>query len=177
MSDLLSTVVSAGTFEGNQELRSRSELTAKEVMREVGAVLRMSEADVALLAEVEADPGEDQTMIINMGPQHPSTHGVLRLMLELKGETVLRCKPIIGYLHTGMEKTGESLTFMQGGTNVTRMDYASPLNNELVFSMATEKLLGIDGDIPERAVWMRMLLSEMNRMSSHLLFMASNGMD
>ena len=173
------TIVSAaaGTSEGNQELRSRSELTAKEVMREVGAVLRMSEADAALLAEVEADPGEDQTMIINMGPQHPSTHGVLRLMLELKGETVLRCKPIIGYLHTGMEKTGESLTFMQGGTNVTRMDYLSPLNNELVFSMATEKLLGIDGDIPERAVWIRMLLSELNRMSSHLLFMASNGMD
>jgi NADH-quinone oxidoreductase subunit D len=137
----------------------------------------MSEADAALLAEVEADPGEDQTMIINMGPQHPSTHGVLRLMLELQGETVLRCKPIIGYLHTGMEKTGESLTFMQGGTNVTRMDYLSPLNNELVFSMATEKLLGIDGDIPERAVWIRMLLSELNRMSSHLLFMASNGMD
>jgi NADH-quinone oxidoreductase subunit D len=167
----------AGTNEGNQELRSRSELTAKEVMREVGAVLRMSEADAALLAEVEADPGEDQTMIINMGPQHPSTHGVLRLMLELKGETVLRCKPIIGYLHTGMEKTGESLTFMQGGTNVTRMDYLSPLNSELVFSMATEKLLGIDGDIPERAVWIRMLLSELNRMSSHLLFMATNGMD
>jgi len=140
-------------------------------------VLRMSEADAALLAEVEADPGEDQTMIINMGPQHPSTHGVLRLMLELKGETVLRCKPIIGYLHTGMEKTGESLTFMQGGTNVTRMDYLSPLNSELVFSMATEKLLGIDGDIPERAVWIRMLLSELNRMSSHLLFMATNGMD
>ena len=87
-------------------------------------------------------------MVINMGPSHPSTHGVLRLMLELQGETVLRCKPIIGYLHTGMEKTGEQLTFMQGGTNVTRMDYASPLNNELVFSMATEKLLGIDGDIP-----------------------------
>ena len=73
-------------------------------------------------------------MIINMGPQHPSTHGVLRLMLELQGETVLRCKPIIGYLHTGMEKTGEQLTYMQGGTNVTRMDYLSPLNNELVFS-------------------------------------------
>jgi NADH-quinone oxidoreductase subunit D len=98
-------------------------------------------------------------------------------MLELQGETVLRCKPIIGYLHTGMEKTGESLTYMQGGTNVTRMDYLSPLNNELVFSLAVEKLLGIDGDIPERAVWMRMLLSELNRMSSHLLFLATNGMD
>ncbi|MDA2944242.1 MAG: NADH-quinone oxidoreductase subunit D [Actinomycetota bacterium] len=163
--------------EGAQELRPRSELTAREVMREVGAVLRLSEAEAAKLGDLPEDPDEDQTMVINMGPSHPSTHGVLRLMLELQGETVLRCKPIIGYLHTGMEKTGEQLTFMQGGTNVTRMDYASPLNNELVFSMATEKLLGIDGDIPERAQWMRMLLSELNRMSSHLLFMATNGMD
>jgi len=167
------TIVSAGTAEGGQELLSRSELTAKELLREVGSVLRLSETEAALLAEAP----EDQTMIINMGPQHPSTHGVLRLMLELQGETVLRCKPIIGYLHTGMEKTGEALTYMQGGTNVTRMDYLSPLNNELVFSMAVEKLLGIDGDIPERAVWMRMLLSELNRMSSHLLFLATNGMD
>ncbi|MFM7410422.1 MAG: NADH dehydrogenase (quinone) subunit D [Actinomycetota bacterium] len=140
----------------------------------------MTEAQAAALATDNVDPTEvpeDQSMIINMGPQHPSTHGVLRLMLELQGERVLRCKPIIGYLHTGMEKTGEDLTFMQGGTNVTRMDYLSPLNNELVFSMAVEKLLGIDGDIPERAVWMRMLLSELNRMSSHLLFLATNGMD
>jgi NADH-quinone oxidoreductase subunit D len=158
-------------------MRSRSELRPQELMREIGAVLRMSEAEVAALGSVPSDPEEDQTMIINMGPQHPSTHGVLRLMLELQGETVLRCKPVIGYLHTGMEKTGEALTFLQGGTNVTRMDYLSPLNNELVFSMAVEKLLGIDGDIPERAVWMRMLLSEMNRISSHLLFLATNGMD
>lgn len=173
----MSTIISAGTNEGGQELRSRSELTAKELFREVGSVLRLSEAEAAKLAEVQTEAPEDQTMIINMGPQHPSTHGVLRLMLELQGETVLRCKPIIGYLHTGMEKTGESLTYMQGGTNVTRMDYLSPLNNELVFSLAVEKLLGIDGDIPERAVWMRMLLSELNRMSSHLLFLATNGMD
>ncbi|MED5298336.1 MAG: NADH-quinone oxidoreductase subunit D, partial [Actinomycetota bacterium] len=163
--------------EGAQELRPRSELTASELLREVASVLRLSEAEAAKLGDLPEDPDEDQTMVINMGPSHPSTHGVLRLMLELQGETVLRCKPIIGYLHTGMEKTGEQLTFMQGGTNVTRMDYASPLNNELVFSMATEKLLGIDGDIPERAQWMRMLLSELNRMSSHLLFMATNGMD
>ena len=163
--------------EGAQELRPRSELTASELLREVASVLRLSEAEAAKLGDLPEDPDEDQTMVINMGPSHPSTHGVLRLMLELQGETVLRCKPIIGYLHTGMEKTGEQLTFMQGGTNVTRMDYASPLNHELVFSMATEKLLGIDGDIPERAQWMRMLLSELNRMSSHLLFMATNGMD
>ena len=179
MTDLI-TATPGATAEGNQEMRPRSELTAREVMREVGSVLRMSESQAAALATENVDPTEvpeDQSMIINMGPQHPSTHGVLRLMLELQGERVLRCKPIIGYLHTGMEKTGEDLTFMQGGTNVTRMDYLSPLNNELVFSMAVEKLLGIDGDIPERAVWMRMLLSELNRMSSHLLFLATNGMD
>jgi NADH-quinone oxidoreductase subunit D len=171
----------ADTDEGGQELRPRSELTAKELMREVGAVLRLSEAEAAALGDLPVDPDEleedGQSMIINMGPQHPSTHGVLRLMLELRGETVLRCKPIIGYLHTGMEKTGEQLTYMQGPTNVTRMDYASPFNNELVFSMAVEQLLGIQDDIPERATWMRMLLSELNRMSSHLLFMATNGMD
>ena len=114
-------------------------------------------------------------MIMNMGPQHPSTHGVLRLMLEMEGETVLRTKPIIGYLHTGMEKTGEDLTFLQGPTNVTRMDYASPLFSELAFSLTTEKLLGIE--VPPRAVWIRMLMSELNRLSSHLLFMATNGMD
>jgi NADH-quinone oxidoreductase subunit D len=114
-------------------------------------------------------------MIINMGPQHPSTHGVLRLMLELQGETVLRTKPIIGYLHTGMEKTGEQLTYMQGQTNTTRMDYASPFFNELVFCLAAEALL--DVEIPARATWIRMLLCELNRMSSHLLFMATNGMD
>ena len=116
-------------------------------------------------------------MIINMGPQHPSTHGVLRLMLELEGETVLRTKPIVGYLHTGMEKTGEDLTYLQGPTNVTRMDYAAPLFNELVFSLTTEKLLGIDEDIPERAQWIRMLLTELNRITSNLLFLATNGMD
>ena len=176
MTDLI-TATPGATAEGNQEMRTRSELTAKEVMREVGSVLRLSESEAAALANESGEVAEDQSMIINMGPQHPSTHGVLRLMLELQGERVLRCKPIIGYLHTGMEKTGEDLTFMQGGTNVTRMDYLSPLNNELVFSMAVEKLLGIDGDIPERAVWMRMLLSELNRMASHLLFLATNGMD
>lgn len=120
-------------------------------------------------------PDDDETMIINMGPQHPSTHGVLRVMMELDGETVVRAKPVIGYLHTGMEKTGEELTYVQGGTNVTRMDYASPLSNELVYAMAVEQLL--DLEIPERATWMRMMLCELNRVSSHLLFQATNGMD
>jgi len=163
------------TDEGAQELLpSRKGMTAKELLREVGSVLRMSEADAAA---IEVGPDEDETMIINMGPQHPSTHGVLRLMLELDGETVLRTKPVVGYLHTGMEKQGESLTYLQGGTNVTRMDYASPIFNEVVFCMAAEKLLGIDGEIPERATWMRTLLCELNRMASHLLFLATNGMD
>lgn len=140
------------------------------------AVMRMSEVQAAELADSEPLAGEnDQTMLMNMGPSHPSTHGVLRLMLELDGETVIRSKPVIGYLHTGMEKTGEELTYIQGATNVTRMDYASPLFNELAFSLAVEELIGIE--IPERATWIRMLMTEMNRISSHLLFMATNGMD
>jgi NADH-quinone oxidoreductase subunit D len=163
------------TYEGGQELQPRKGMKAEELLRELGSVLRMSEAEAADLGAT--DPGDDETMIINMGPQHPSTHGVLRLMLELDGETVLRTKPIVGYLHTGMEKTGEDLTFLQGPTNVTRMDYASPLFNELVFSMATEKLLGIEDDIPPRAQWIRMLMTELNRISSHVLFLATNGMD
>jgi NADH-quinone oxidoreductase subunit D len=163
------------THEGSQEMARRGTAGADELLRELGATLRLSEAEAADL--VGEGPSEDQTMIINMGPQHPSTHGVLRLMLELEGETVLRTKPIIGYLHTGMEKTGEELTYLQGPTNVTRMDYASPLFNELAFSLATEKLLGIEEEIPERAQWIRMLLTELNRMTSHLLFLATNGMD
>jgi NADH-quinone oxidoreductase subunit D len=142
--------------------------------RHGSAVLRLAEADAARLAD-ESEEESSRRMIINMGPQHPSTHGVLRLMLELDGETVLRCKPIVGYLHTGMEKTGEQLTYLQGPTNVTRMDYAAPLFNELVFSLATEELLGIQ--VPERAVWIRLLMCELNRISSHLLFQATNGMD
>lgn len=118
---------------------------------------------------------DDERTIMNMGPQHPSTHGVLRLLLELEGENILRSQSIVGYLHTGMEKTGETLSYIQGATNVTRMDYAAPLFNELVFSLAVEKLAGIE--IPPRATWIRMLMCELNRMSSHLLFQATNGMD
>jgi NADH-quinone oxidoreductase subunit D len=120
-------------------------------------------------------PDDSETTIINMGPQHPSTHGVLRVMLELDGETVLQVKPIVGYLHTGMEKTAEELTYVQGATNVTRMDYVAPLSNELVWSLAVETLLGVD--VPPRATWIRMMLVELNRISSHLLFQATNGMD
>src|SRR3982750_2738314 len=116
--------------------------------------LRTTSREVVITGGVWPEDIGD-TMIINMGPQHPSTHGVLRLMMELDSEEVVRIKPVIGYLHTGMEKTGEELTYVQGPTNVTRMDYASPLSNELVYSMAVEKLLDLEG--PTRAPWIRML--------------------
>ncbi|HEX7134192.1 MAG TPA: NADH-quinone oxidoreductase subunit D [Iamia sp.] len=163
------------TAEGAQEMAPRDVAGGVEVLRELGSVLRMSEAEVAAMGDVDDELDDATTTIMNMGPQHPSTHGVLRLMLELDGETVLRTKPVIGYLHTGMEKTGEQLTYLQGPTNVTRMDYASPLFNELAFSLTTEKLLGVE--VPERATWIRMLLCELNRISSHLLFLGTNGMD
>ncbi len=138
---------------------------------DTSAVLRMSEAEATHIGDDE----NDDRVIMNMGPSHPSTHGVLRLMLEMDGETVLRSKPVVGYLHTGMEKTGEELSYVQGCTNVTRMDYAAPLFSELAFSLTTEALLEVE--IPPRATWIRMLLCEINRITSHLLFMATNGMD
>ncbi len=167
--------LTAETTEGAQELHRRRDTSAAELGRERGAVLRLPEGLVLDPQSIDVERSEDETMIINMGPQHPSTHGVLRLMLELDGEFVLRTKPVIGYLHTGMEKTAEELTYVQGATNVTRMDYLSPVTNELGFSMAVELLLGVE--VPDRAVWIRMLMSELNRISSHLVWMATNGMD
>jgi len=161
----------AETSEGAQEMQLRMDTTGVEALREMGSVLRIPH----LPEDVDEVPTPDNTMIINMGPQHPSTHGVLRVMMELDGETVLRSKPVMGYLHTGMEKTGEDLTYLQGTTNVTRMDYVSPLFNELCFSMATEALLGLE--VPPRAGWIRMLMTELNRMSSQVLWLATNGMD
>jgi NADH-quinone oxidoreductase subunit D len=114
-------------------------------------------------------------MIINMGPQHPSTHGVLRLLLELDGETVIRCTPIIGYLHTGIEKNTEYRTWMQGVTYVTRADYLSPFFNELGYCLAVERLLGIEA--PPRAQVIRVLMNELNRISSHLVWLATGGME
>ena len=167
-------LLTAETSEGAQELQRRQSTKINELGREVGSVLRLDGHGFDPNS-VDYDYRDDETVIINMGPSHPSTHGVLRLMLELDGEFVLRTKPVIGYLHTGMEKTGEELSYVQGATNVTRMDYLSPVINELCYSMAVEKLLGID--VPERAVWIRMMMSELNRMSSHLVWMATNGMD
>ena len=163
------------TFEGAQELAPRSATSVQELARESGAVLRLPEGAAIDPGDIDVEVSEDETMIINMGPQHPSTHGVLRVMLELDGETVLRSKPVIGYLHTGMEKNQEELMYIQGSTNVTRMDYLSPIFNETVFSIAVEELLGVE--VPDRATWIRMLMMELNRVASHLLFMATNGMD
>ena len=162
------------TSEGVQGLQRRESTPASELSREVGSVLRV-DGHAFDPNSVDYERRDDETMIINMGPSHPSTHGVLRIMLELDGEFVLRAKPVIGYLHTGMEKTGEELSYVQGGTNVTRMDYLSPVTNELSYSMAVESLLGIE--VPERATWIRMMMSELNRISSHLVWMATNGMD
>jgi NADH-quinone oxidoreductase subunit D len=163
------------TAEGSQELAPVGGTSPVELVIERGGVLRVPE-DAALDPDAaDASFGAGETMILNVGPQHPSTHGVLRMMVELEGETILRSKPVIGYLHTGMEKTGEELTYVQGATNVTRMDYLSPLHNELVYSLAVEKLLGIE--IPPRATWIRMLMCELNRISSHVMWAATNGMD
>ena len=166
---------SADTSEGAQELAGRALTDERLLGLERGAVLRLPEGAALDVGDINVESPEDETMIINLGPQHPSTHGVLRVMLELKGETVLRTKPVIGYLHTGMEKTAEDLMYVQGGTNVTRMDYLSPFFNECAFALAVEKLLDIE--VPERAQWIRMLMMELNRMSSHVLFLATNGLD
>ena len=119
--------------------------------------------------------GGDRTMVLNMGPQHPSTHGVLRLVLELEGETVLRAIYDIGYLHTGFEKSFESKTYSQGITLTDRMDYLAPLSNNLGFCLATEKLLGLE--IPSRAQWIRVLLTELTRIQSHLVWLGTHAID
>ncbi len=128
---------------------------------------------------VVAGLGEEpeERVVVNMGPQHPSTHGVLRLILELDGETVTEARCGIGYLHTGIEKNMEFRSWTQGVTFVTRMDYLSPFYNETAYCLAVEKLLGIEDDIPEKANVMRVLLMELNRISSHLVCIATGGME
>jgi NADH-quinone oxidoreductase subunit D len=118
---------------------------------------------------------QDRTMILNMGPQHPSTHGVLRLILEIDGENIVRMMPDIGYLHTGIEKTYEAKFYQQCVPLADRMDYLAPFSNELGYVLAVEKLLGLE--IPERAVWLRVLLTEMTRLNSHLVWLGTHAMD
>lgn len=124
-----------------------------------------------------APEGEKERLIVNMGPQHPSTHGVLRLILELDGESVTEVRCGIGYLHTGIEKNLEFRSWVQGVTFVTRMDYLSPFFNEAAYVLGVEKLLGIEEQIPERANVIRVMMMELNRVSSHLVALATGGME
>jgi NADH-quinone oxidoreductase subunit D len=124
-----------------------------------------------------ASRSDDERIIVNMGPQHPSTHGVLRLILEIDGETVTEARCGIGYLHTGIEKNLEYRTWTQGTTFVTRMDYLTPFFNETAYCLAVERLLGIEDDVPDRANVVRVLLMELNRLSSHLVAIATGGME
>jgi NADH-quinone oxidoreductase subunit D len=126
-------------------------------------------------AEVAEDPGVNRPMVINLGPQHPSTHGVLRLITELDGEVVRDLHPVIGYLHTGIEKQCENKTYWQGITLVTRMDYLAPYSNIHAYCMAAERLLGME--IPERARYLRVIMSELNRIASHLVWLGTSGLE
>jgi NADH-quinone oxidoreductase subunit D len=121
------------------------------------------------------DPGQDRTMILNMGPQHPSTHGVLRLILEIDGENVVRLMPDIGYLHTGIEKTCEAKFYQQVVPLTDRIDYLCPLTNNLCYCLAVEKLLALE--IPPKAQWMRVLLNELTRINSHLVWLGTHALD
>jgi NADH-quinone oxidoreductase subunit D len=134
----------------------------------VGRVYDVAGEDWDEVVANDADRTTNEQIVVNMGPQHPSTHGVLRLILTLEGETVAEARASIGYLHTGIEKNLEYRTWTQGTTFVTRADYLMPLYNELAYCMSVERLLGIEDKIPERAVLIRVLMLELNRISSHL---------
>ena len=121
------------------------------------------------------DPAADRTMVLNMGPQHPSTHGVLRLLLEIDGETVVRMMPDIGYLHTGIEKTTEAKFYQQVVPLTDRIDYLCPMTNNLAYCLAVEKLLGME--IPPRAQWIRVMLNELTRINSHLVWLGTHALD
>src|SRR5712672_2949775 len=121
------------------------------------------------------DAAEDKTMILNMGPQHPSTHGVLRLLLEIDGERVVRMVPDIGFLHTGIEKTCEAKFYQQVVTLTDRIDYLCPMTNNLCYVLAVEKLLQLE--IPERAVFIRVMLNELTRIASHLVWLGTHALD
>jgi NADH-quinone oxidoreductase subunit D len=127
------------------------------------------------MTTVETATGATKTMVLNMGPQHPSTHGVLRILLELDGETVVKAVPDVGYLHTGIEKSCEDKTYSQAITLTDRIDYLSPLGNNLVYCLAVEKLLGLEA--PKRAQYIRVLMVELQRISSHLVWLGTHAID
>jgi len=118
-----------------------------------------------------------ETMTVNMGPQHPSTHGVLRLVLELDGETLVSVDPTIGFLHTGIEKTAEQKKWQQIVPLVERMDYLGPQSNSLAFCLSVERLIGLENQMPDRVIWIRVLIAELQRLSSHLVWLGTHGME
>ncbi len=124
---------------------------------------------------INTPTGSAKTMVLNMGPQHPSTHGVLRVVLELDGEKVVKAIPEIGYLHTGIEKSCEAKTYSQAITLTDRLDYLAPLSNNLGYCLAVEKLL--DLEVPKRAQYIRVLLTEMTRIASHLVWIGTHAID
>jgi NADH-quinone oxidoreductase subunit D len=154
------------TFEGAAGSRETTE----------GTVFTVTGQDWDSVVQGVADEHAER-VVVNMGPQHPSTHGVLRLILELDGETVTEARVGIGYLHTGIEKNLEFRNWTQAVTFVTRMDYLAPLFNETAYCLAVEKLLGVTEQIPERASVIRVMMMELNRMSSHLVALATGGME
>ncbi len=127
------------------------------------------------MTTVQTATGPEKTMVLNMGPQHPSTHGVLRVLLELDGENIIKADVDIGYLHTGIEKTAEALTYSQAITITDRMDYLAPLSNNLAYCLAVEKLLGLE--VPKRAQYIRVLLTELTRIGSHLVWLGTHAID
>lgn len=141
-----------------------------------GRVYTSMGGDWQAIADEQAERA-DETLVINMGPQHPSTHGVLRLMLECDGETVSSIRPGIGFLHTGIEKNMEYRTWTQGSAFVTRMDYVAPIFNEVAYCLSIERLLDIEDQIPERANIIRVLMMELNRIASHLVAIGTGGME
>jgi len=130
---------------------------------------------MALTQTPALEPGADKTMILNMGPQHPSTHGVLRLVVEIDGETIVRIMPDIGYLHTGIEKTCEAKFYQQVVPLTDRIDYLCPMTNNLTYCLAVEKLLGLE--IPKRAQWIRVMMNEITRINSHLVWLGTHALD
>src|SRR5262245_50506808 len=143
-----------------------------------GRVFTVTGQDWDTIAQGIDDEGiAAELVVVNMRPQHPSTHGVLRLILELDGESVTEARCGIGYLHTGIEKNMEYRSWTQGVTFCTRMDYLSPFYNEMTYVLGVERLLGIEDDVPEKAQVMRVLLMELNRISSHMVCIATGGME
>src|SRR5712672_3571546 len=133
-------------------------------------------ATIPAVQEIPATPSAPQRMQLNMGPQHPSTHGVLRIMIELEGETIISAAPDIGFLHTGIEKECEVKTWQQVVTLTDRVDYLANLSNNLVYALAVEKLIG-DIEIPRKAQWLRVMMTEVSRLNSHLVWLGTHALD